>query len=341
MSMTKKPLTILHNNLSQDEDYNRDINDIHTVLAMAGYEVSRLPVDGNVEKLISDIKLLSPMCIFNLCEEVKEDSWGEIYIAGLLELLGIPYTGTGPYGLALCLDKAKNKDILSNNGIKVPAYQVCTFGQQGSELKLSFPVIMKPLHEDGSYGIVSDAVVTDKRGLEEKTKMIYEQYGQPAIAEEYIKGREFNVSILGNGDKRKALPLAELDFSNMPLDLPRICSYRAKWTPDSAEFKGTSPICPVKIRTSLRHKMESIALDVCRIINCCDYARVDMRMKDDETIYVIDVNPNPCISPDAGFVKAAQTAGMDYGTLINEIVNICLERKSGVLINDAEIITTG
>lgn len=337
--MKERCIVIIYNILEEDrENYYTDVNSVEDALTKLGYDVKKISVGQNINEVLSDLKKASPMCIFNLCEGFNGNSWGEVYIAGLLELLGMPYTGSGPFGLALALNKAKTKDVLRSNGIKVPLYQVFNrvgslreFFSNGVNIPLSemlkFPLIVKPLHEDGSYGIDCDSVVYDERGLYNRINIVYEKFKEPAIVEKYIDGREINVSILGNNKNSKILPISEIDYSNMPLRLPRVCSYRAKWESKSKEYKNTVPICPADLSINLKKKLEKIAIKVFNTMECRDYARVDIRLDKFENPYIIDVNPNPCLNPDSGFVCSAKMFGLDYKELIGEILNICMQRS--------------
>jgi len=326
----KENIVILYNKLEEgktlDDEIYRDVRMIGKTLG-EGYHIEKVMVDKNISKLMPLLLDIAPVCVFNLCEEVDNNSWGEIYIAGILELLKIPYTGSGPFSLSLSLNKARAKDILRSHNIPIPEYQVFDTGKTVLKQGLTFPLIVKPLCEDGSFGIGAGSVVYDKDTLDKRVSNVIMEFNGPVIVEKYIKGREFNVAILGNRDKVRVLPISEIDYSNLASDLPKICSYSAKWEKESSEYKGTVPVCPADISSEIQKKLEQIAVDVYRIMECADYARVDIRLsKDNKIPYIIDVNPNPCISPDSGFVRQGKAAGMDYGELIKAIFSVCRER---------------
>lgn len=321
-------ITIIYSYLERDkEDYYKDVDSVNNALEKLGYEVSKVAVGNNIIELLSAIKKISPMCIFNLCEEVNANSWGEVYIAGLLELLGIPYTGSGPTGLMLSLDKAKTKDVLRSHGIKVPLYQVLNAKDDDISETLKYPFMVKPLHEDGSYGIDRNSVVYDEKALFNKINIIYKEFKEPSIIEEFIKGRELNVSVLGNNKNLQVLPISEIDYSNMPKGGPNICSYNAKWRTKSREYKNTMPICPADLSSILKNKIQDISVKVYEIMECRDYARIDIRLDKNKIPYIIDVNLNPCLNPNSGFVRSAKTKGLSYEDLIKEILNACIERN--------------
>lgn len=326
----KMPVVLLYNILDdpkQQEEQYRDINIIDSSLEEFGYSVNKVAVGVDTSKLMLQLKEISPKYIFNLCEEVNNNSWGEIYIAGLMELIKIPYTGSSPACLSLALNKARTKDVLLNQDVIVPRYQV--FDSEHVILKddLHFPLIIKPLCEDGSFGIELNSVVNNKEELYERIKNRLKEFNGPVIAEEYIEGRELNISILENDRGPWALPVSELDYSTMPEGYPKICSYSGKWDKDSVDYKGTVPVCPANISKELHNKLEEIAIKVYKIMGCSDYARVDVRLDKNETPYVIDVNPNPCISPDSGFVRSSEAYGIDYKNLINAIMKNCERRN--------------
>lgn len=352
--MKEECITIIYNTLEEDgarlftheldkEDYYKSVGNVEKALEKIGYNVNKIQLRHGIGGLLSYIEELSPICIFNMCEEFNGDSWGEVYIAGILELLKIPYTGTGPMGLALSLNKAKSKDILNKYGIKVPRYKVFNLDYKKNESMdsgVKFPLIVKPLYEDGSYGIDNDSVVHNGKDLNEKIKEIHDKFSEPAIAEEYIDGRELNVSILGNGKNLKVLPISEIDYFNVPQDMPKICSYKAKWEIGSEEYKNTIPVCPAELPRRLKENIQDISIKVYNIMECRDYARIDLRLDSAQNPYIIEVNPNPCLSHDSGFVCSAVVAGMSYVELIDGILNICIER-SNARYNYTEVIKRG
>lgn len=338
----KEHIAILYNVLEEDKvqegQLYKDVELIDKVLTETGYLVGRVHVDKNVQRLVSQLKNNPPNFVFNLCEEVDSDNWGEIYITGILELMQIPYTGSKPFCLALALHKAKIKDILVNHDIPTPKYQVFNNRNDVLHRDLNYPLIVKPLYEDGSFGIEKESVVSNQDALYQQINKQILEFDAPMIVEEYIEGREFNIALLGNRENLRVLPIAELDYSNMPEDYSRICSYKAKWEKDSVEYKGTVPVCPAAITQEIEDRLKKTSVDVYNLIGCNDYARVDIRLSKDNIPYVIDINPNPCISPDSGYVNAAKVAGLEYKDLINEILECC--RKRNPKLHEKEHVDT-
>ncbi len=185
------------------------------------------------------------------------------------------------------------------------------------------------MHEDASLGINAGSVCHDLAHLERQVAYIHDVYKQDALVEEYLDGREFNVSIMGDREP-EVLAISEIDFSAMPEGEPRIVSYRAKWDEDSAVYIGTVPICPAEIPKRLENRIRDIALRSYQCVGCRDYGRVDMRSDARGNIYVLEVNPNPDISPKAGFARAARAAGYTYAEMVVRITQFALERGTKV-----------
>jgi D-alanine-D-alanine ligase len=185
---------------------------------------------------------------------------------------------------------------------------------------------VKPLREDASLGIDNDALVKSQADLRRQAEKIHCLHRQPALVEEYVDGRELNVSILGNRDA-EVLPISEIDFSTLPPGLPRICGYEAKWVEHSPEFGHTVPLCPASLPRKVERKVREVALRAYRLMDCRDYARVDIRLGRSGTPYVLEINANPDISPDAGMPRSAGVAGYDYTRMIGRIVNLAWARN--------------
>lgn len=277
----------------------------------------------------SDIKAaiegFNPDVVFNLCEALNGVASGEPAAAQVIEELGMEYTGSTPFSLATALDKGAAKEALISSSVPTPPYKVLGRGDDCCTL-LDFPLIIKPLHEDGSLGIERESVVYDEVALEQRVRYIHEVYREPALVESYIAGREFNVSLLGGEGREVVLPLAEMDFSGFPEKAVRICTYEAKWVKGCPEYRGSVPICPAIVSPEVEKDIKGVALAAYRALRLRDYGRVDIRVGAEGIPYVIDVNPNPSISVDSGFVRAASVAGFTYERLINRIVEGALGR---------------
>jgi D-alanine-D-alanine ligase len=243
--------------------------------------------------------------------------------------LGLPFTGSSALVLGLSQDKGKTKAILAHHNIPTPFYRVWHPGKDDVLNGLPFPLIVKPLCEDASLGIDNDAFVRDERALMKQVRKISREYGPSVLIEEFIEGRELNVSILGNEDPR-VLPISEIDFSSMPAGLPKICGYSAKWEKESEEFCNTVPRCPVVFPSEIENKIFQVSLQSFYIMGCCDYARIDIRLSPDGIPYVLEVNANPDISPDAGIIRSAKSGGIPYADFIGGIVELALARHQSL-----------
>ncbi|MBI5888846.1 MAG: ATP-grasp domain-containing protein [Deltaproteobacteria bacterium] len=281
---------------------------------------------GALTDFVREISAGAEGMIFNICEGAFGRSSLEMNVAALLELHGLKFTGSPSLTLGLSLDKGLSKDILSSRGIMTPDY--CVLNDVPSKLKghLDFPLIVKPLREDASIGIDSGAVVSTMKELKARVELVLTKYKQPAIIEEYIEGREFNVAVIGNGKEMKALPLAELTFVDFPAGVPRICSYEAKWLPTSVLYKKTVPQCPADVSEELQAEMTVVAERAYEAMGCRDYARVDMRVGESGILKVLEVNPNPDLSSNAGLARAAGAAGFSYSKFIAGIVATAAKR---------------
>ena len=301
------------------------LNAVQQALLSSGYPVQSLQARGDLTVLIKKIRSGKTDLVLNLCEEFLGRTRLEMNVAALLELLDIPFTGSSALVLGLSQDKGKTKSILAQGGIPTPAYCVWQPGMDRRLSGLHFPLIIKPLLEDASLRIDNDAYTADEKTLKQQVQKIQKGYGQ-VLVEEYIEGRELNVSILGN-NRPQVLPISEIDFSSMPPGLPRICSYAAKWVENSREFSSTVPRCPASLPAKVEEAVKQVSLEAYRIMDCRDYARVDIRLSAEGIPYVLEINANPDISPDAGMTRSAKTAGYTYPEFIARIVEICWSRN--------------
>jgi D-alanine-D-alanine ligase len=304
------------------------MQEIQTALEAGGDEVVIFNVDGNIWRLLDFLRAERPEAIFNLCESVESESSHEAYVAGIYELLHIPYTGAPPSGLTMALNKHRAKDILIGNDIPTPKFVLCeTLADINIvKAKLRYPMIIKPSREDASIGIDNKSVVYTEDELRVRTAFIIDRFEQPALVEEFIEGRELNVAVLGN-DPPVVLPISEIDFSAMPEGMHRIVTYEAKWMEGSVAYKSTVPKCPAPLEPAVEARVRDIAMRAYRALECRDYCRVDMRITAANEPYVLEVNPNPDLSRDAGFMRSSGTYGLDFDATIRSILACAIARK--------------
>jgi D-alanine-D-alanine ligase len=291
-------------------------------LRKLGHEVTRVPLIPPLDEAEKMLKLLDMALVFNLFEGFGGYPETEAELADILTKSGIPYTGCCGRTLRLALDKAMLKDVLREADINTPAFQLLTPGT-AREFRLEYPVIVKPCGEDASHGISRESVVDNQAALERQVVIISNSYGGMALVEEFIDGREFNISVIGNSSP-SVLPVSEIDYT-LPAGIPRILTYAAKWDPESMDFQDTSVVCPARITRHESEELETVALRVYRLLGCRGYARIDMRLGVQGHINVLEVNPNPDISPGSGAVRQAAAAGMSYTGFIEKIVSLALE----------------
>jgi len=295
-------------------------------IATLGYNVTCLNVNDNLDLLLEALQKNKPDVVFNFVEIFHGNPKLEMNIAGLFDLYGVSYTGAPPIALATCQNKLLAKKILVANGIQTPAFEIYPNTPNIKiASKLRYPLIVKPLFEDASVGIENASVVSDLKSLKKRILHVHNEFKQPALVEEFIEGRELNVSVLG--DKELAvLPISEIDFSTMPDHLENIVSYQAKWDPLHESYHKTIPICPAKLPKKLLTKIEKIALKTFSILHLRDYARVDMRLAPDGEVYVLEANPNPDLSEGAGFMRSAEAAGYPYEQALGKLIELALAR---------------
>ena len=300
---------------------------VEQALHREGYRTTLLNINGDLHRLIDFVRETKPDLIFNLCEGVRNLAIHEMHVAGIFELLGVPYTGAGAFALGCAMNKARTKEVLAYHGIPTARFALCRsladFDAEGVALR--FPVIVKPSREDASIGIENGSVVRDHDALRARVKHVLENHFQPALIEEYIEGRELNVAVMGF-DKLLVLPISEIDFSGLPDDYPKIVTYNAKWVEGTKEYVGTVGTCPAKLNPDVERRVRETAMRAYQLMDIRDYGRVDIRLTPDGTPYVLEVNPNPDLSEDAGFARSARTHGWTHTQMIAAIVDYALER---------------
>jgi len=317
----------------QPEDFYIEFDDEATVNAIAGAldkggcEVTKIEAD---EKAYGKILSLKPDFVFNIAEGIRGES-RESQVPAMLEMLGTPYTGSGPLTLAIALDKALTHQVLNINGVPSPRFQVFFSPNQKRQRNIEFPLVVKPLAEGSSKGIRSSSLVKDERSLREQLSWVIETYKQPAIVEEFLPGREFTVGLIGNGDPL-VLPIVEILLEKLPSGASPIYSFEAKWVWDVPEKPLDIFQCPADVPDGLEKKIWKTAAKTFRVLNCRDLCRMDMKLGDDGEPRVLEVNPLPGLIPDPDahscLPEAAAEAGFTYDQLICTIFWQALKRHN-------------
>lgn len=303
------------------EDLTANARAVQKALRSIGCDARCVAFGADAAGLCTRLRSFRPDVVFNLAEAPLGYYGWEPDAAGLLELLGMPYTGNGPLALALCKDKALAKQLLVANGIPTPRAQIC---ERVPKVKppLAFPLVVKPLCQDGSFGITEESVVEDFAQLRRCVAGLLEGQGQPALVEEFVGGREFNVSVLGNGtpgEPYRVLPPGEYLYHSPRW---RICTFDAKWNEAHPSYAAVEAVYPAKLGTRLLRRLERLSIQAAAIFQLCGYARLDFRLDRSGTPQLLDVNPNPDLAPGMGLARAAETAGIRYPELMSEIVRL-------------------
>jgi D-alanine-D-alanine ligase len=295
-------------------------------LTKLDHEPTLHQLDGSLKSLHAIARLDCDL-IFNLSESFGGNDTADFNIAAYMELIGKPFTGTGSHGLMLAQDKSVAKKIFAFHGIHTPIFARSFRGRLSFSDELHFPVIVKPMREDGSIGIEFNAVVSSIKELMERIDWLHEQFDSPILIEEYVDGREMYVSVLGTATP-EALPVIELDLSNLPEGTPKIASAEVKWGKGTKAYRDAKSIVATDLSEETVALLQSTAIAAYQALELRDYGRVDMRLKPDGTVTVIEVNPNPWLASRAELAQAARKAGRTYAQLIEEIVGMAMARYS-------------
>src|SRR6201993_1410343 len=301
-----------------------DREEIFQALTKLGHEPSYHLLDGKNQSLLSLAKCGADL-IFNLTESYAGDDTMDKNLAAYLELLHIPYTGSGPQAHYLAQDKAVAKKIFDFHKIKNPDFATSYKGLTDHSHDIQFPLIVKPVSEDGSIGIDTGSVVDSVKELMERIHYIHEEFDSPALIEEYIEGREIYAAILGNDDP-EVLPLIELDLSRLPKGTPRIATQDVKFDHETEAYKVTKSAPVEDLDEEITRKLQDTALAAYRALKLRDYGRIDMRLNKQGEVYVIEANPNPWLASAAEFTMAAKKAGYSYTDMIGKIVELARAR---------------
>lgn len=292
-----------------------------------GHEVRILGLYKKIEPLFEEIKLIRPDVIFNLADVFNDKSHFDKNIASILEMLEIPYTGASPTSLLVCNNKALNKKILSYHRIHVPNFRTYYRNHKIKiPKKLKLPCVVKPLNEEASRGISLASVVDTHEALAERVQFIHNNMNGDAIAEEYIEGREFYVSVFGS-KKLTVLPFREMIFGNLSEDEPRIATYKAKWD-EAYRKKWQITNEPAKnLDDVVIKKIQDLCKRAYRALEMQCYVRFDIRLTPDKKIYIIEPNANPSLLPDDEFVLSAKKAGISFDQLVDRLITLALKRE--------------
>ena len=292
---------------------------IETALEAEGNRVVRVPVllDG---KWIDRVKRGKFDVAFNMCEGIDGVAELEPPVIGVLELFGIPYTGGSSYTTSLTLRKHAVNALLEHAGLPVPSWIRL---RRGDRIKsVGYPAIVKPAAEDASIGVEQRSVVRTAKALKARVEAMFESFDE-VLVQRYIEGRELNVGVVGD----TVLPISEIDFTRMPKGLWPIVTYRSKWEQGIDEDLGSVSRCPADLPAKAANEVRRVALEAWRLVAGNGYGRVDMRIDEENRPWILEVNCNPDIAPDAGLARMARAAGIDYSTLVRTICELGIARR--------------
>lgn len=319
--MMNNKVLILHNKINNscatDEvDVLNQVNWVYNALNTIGYKTEILALTENIIDEINKIKKIKPLFVFNLVESVFNKNQLLYFAPAMLSAFNIPYTGVNAEGIFITTNKILTKNILSLNKIPTPSYFTLN---QINLLSNKKKYILKPINEDGSVGLDEDSVFSIKQTnyLKKISSLSKTNY----FIEEFIEGREFNVSLLGNDDNIKVLEPAEIIFKDFPEGKEKVLGYKAKWDENSFEYKNTIRLFDtLQTDSNLYLEIKKISMQCCKIFSLNGFARVDFRVDENDNIYVIEINANPCISPDSGFIAAAYKSGLSDAQIIEKLI---------------------
>ncbi|MDD8017768.1 MAG: ATP-grasp domain-containing protein [Bacteroidota bacterium] len=304
------------------------IDTIHAVRDAIALRHSVTLIEAN-EQTFEKFTTLRPEIVFNIAEGRFGVS-RESQIPSMLEMLNIPYTGSDPLTLGICLDKSRAKEILSYYSVPTPKFIVVSSLSQLESLAFPVPAMVKPLFEGSSKGIFNSSLVQTDKELFSQIENVLTKYEQPALVEEFLPGREFTVAMLGNGDDVRVLPIVEIKFDSLPIGVNPIYSYEAKWIWDQASNPLEIFECPAKLDPHIKSEIEFVCRRAYNVLRCKDWSRIDVRLDKNGRANIIEINPLPGILPNpednSCFPKAARAAGLGYSEMLNFVLDAACKR---------------
>jgi D-alanine-D-alanine ligase len=317
-----------HADYESEHEVLQTVEAVRGFLGQPGFQVSCLGVSKEPRVLLDGLRQQRPDVVFNLFEGTADQGHTEASLAGLLDWLRIPFTGSPCAALCLARDKILAKHLFQGAGLPTPEFLVVE-GLPVPDCSLDWPVIVKPGHQDASVGMDHGSVVTDQYHLNRRVAWLLDNYGPPVLVEEFIAGRELDVAVIEAPDVL-ALPVSEVLFVNQDPDDWPIVTYDAKWKPGSRDFVATPTCYPAKVSHRLAKRLQAHAQKAFRLLGCRDYARVDFRVRPSGKPYLLEVNPNPDYHPTAGFAEGLATAGVTHAQFTADLVRRALARGASV-----------
>ncbi|MFL6513515.1 MAG: hypothetical protein ACJ8M1_00660 [Chthoniobacterales bacterium] len=311
-----------------DQDFSKELKtsewkteaNVMAALETLGHSAEHLALFDDVDLLRQKMETFKPDVLFNLVEQFNNNPAFDQNIVSFFEMQGLPFTGCGSTGMTLCKHKGTSKKILHYHRIGVPNFTVVARGQRITRPKqLRFPILIKPVKEEASYGISQASFVENDDQFRERIGFVHEKYESAAIAEEYIDGRELYVSVMGNM-RLTVFPFREMVFKEVPPNEPKIATFKAKWDEDYRKRWGLQNRFANGMDATLKTRIEECCKRIYRLLTIDGYARIDLRLTPENELYFIEANPNPHLARDEDFAMSAGKAGLDYPQLVERII---------------------
>ena len=307
-----------------DEDTVMTAKAIYSELTKEGFQTELFEVNEDSIDQLFDLKT---DLIFNLCYGIGSIPKTEADVVKVLEKTGTPFTGAESHAIKITNDKVLTKKIFIENNIPTPTYQIFVSPTDRIDSSLRYPLIVKPKNEDCSLGIQNDSVVVNETLLRKKLEFLIKIYKEPVLVEEYIEGRELNLTLVGNHDQISVLPVSEILFGpTYDTGKWKIVDFDAKWKTESSNYIDTPGVCPAKLSNDILKRIQELSLIAFKACECRDYVRIDLRLSETGTPYFLEVNLNPGIAPEDGAIRSAKAAGFSYASFLKEIVKTAISR---------------
>jgi D-alanine-D-alanine ligase len=314
---------VKEDSLASDAGVMDEVEAVQLALSELGLPCQTVAPEPSLLDFLGKITSAEDNLVFNLVESFRDSPWGETWIASFYEAFRLPYTGSPPTALGLCLDKRRARSVLQGIGLPV-APGISIDGQMPNLDAVSFPAILKPACRDASEGLSPDCVIENPQALARKVEELHHRGFSPLLLEKYIKGREFSLTLLQR-PQWQVVSVFEVDFKGLPEGQPHILCYEAKWAYESVEYEGTLTN-PLPGEPELKARLNQIAIQAVQELGLRDYVRIDMRYSDEGQAFIIDVNPNPDISLAGGFFRALASANIQFKDFVRQIIQNARER---------------
>jgi D-alanine-D-alanine ligase len=308
------------------DDLRKMIRMMARTMRRLGHRVTVLPVLNDLFVFQRKLRRLNPDVVFNQYEDFAHGAIYDMLLVAAIRMMGYPLTGAPALALGLSHYKFTVLSLLSGVGIPIPPDTALleTVGAIDDH-KWQLPLIVQPSQEHAGIGLDRDSVVTSKKALRQKVGDILRRFKQPALVQRFLPGREFNVGIIG-GRRMRVLPLAEVNYAELPPGIPPIMSYAAKWLETTVEYQKTSVTCPAQVDPELERRIGQVALKAFRTVGGWGYGRVDVRLDEAGVPHVLDVNCNACLDEGMGLARSADKAGISYPELLKIVLQAALEQ---------------